>query len=333
MIKCNVCEKEFKNINWLGKHLSKHQMIMEQYVLKFKYNNIHPLCKCGCGKITNFKKSGLCDFLPALVGHKTKEEREEIQKKIEATNLNNFGVKYGWQRRDVVDKISIKKYGIPCQNKTKDKKLYNKQHYENNKEELKLNQRNYYESHKEQVSLSNKKYREIHKKDLQFKKKQYYENNRKNLLKRQKVYYENNKQDVIDYGKKYRKEKFKNDIQFRIAENLRHRLYGAVIGNYKSGSAVADLMMSIADFKIYLEERFYPNPDTGEMMSWENYGFYGWHIDHIIPLSAFDLTKREELLKAVHYSNLRPMWAKRNMSEGSRGMSRNKKKKENGVSI
>lgn len=59
---------------------------------------------------------------------------------------------------------------------------------------------------------------------------------------------------------------------------------------------------------------FYVNPDTGEYMSWENYGFYGWHIDHIKQLASFDLTCRKHFLEACHYTNLRPLWAKDNLT-------------------
>jgi len=53
-------------------------------------------------------------------------------------------------------------------------------------------------------------------------------------------------------------------------------------------------------------------------MSWDNHGFKGWHIDHIIPCSAFDLTKVEEQKKCFHYTNLQPLWAKDNLSKGDK---------------
>lgn len=48
-------------------------------------------------------------------------------------------------------------------------------------------------------------------------------------------------------------------------------------------------------------------------MTWINYGVHGWHIDHIKPLSAFDLTNEQEIKTAFHYSNLQPLWAAENI--------------------
>ena len=41
------------------------------------------------------------------------------------------------------------------------------------------------------------------------------------------------------------------------------------------------------------------------------------HIDHMMPLASFDLTKPEEQRKACHYTNLQPMLPSENMSKGS----------------
>ena len=53
-------------------------------------------------------------------------------------------------------------------------------------------------------------------------------------------------------------------------------------------------------------------------MSWDNYGLYGWHIDHIKPCSCFDLTKPEQQKLCFHYSNLQPLWAKDNISKSNK---------------
>lgn len=46
-----------------------------------------------------------------------------------------------------------------------------------------------------------------------------------------------------------------------------------------------------------------------EDMTWDIFYTGAIHIDHIKPLSLFDLTKEEEVLKAFALSNLQPLWA------------------------
>lgn len=100
------------------------------------------------------------------------------------------------------------------------------------------------------------------------------------------------------------------DINFKIKRRLRHRIYCALRFNTKVGSAVKDLGCSIEEFKQYLESKFV------ESMTWENYG--KWHIDHVVPLDSFNLSNREELLLACHYTNLQPLWAKDNLVKSNK---------------
>jgi hypothetical protein len=55
-----------------------------------------------------------------------------------------------------------------------------------------------------------------------------------------------------------------------------------------------------------------------EGMNWDNYGMHGWHMDHIKPCAAFDLTDLEEQKKCFHWTNLQPLWAKDNLSKGAK---------------
>ena len=48
-------------------------------------------------------------------------------------------------------------------------------------------------------------------------------------------------------------------------------------------------------------------------MTWENI-----HIDHIKPVTAFDLDDHEEFLKCCHYSNFQPLLAVDNASKKNR---------------
>lgn len=50
-------------------------------------------------------------------------------------------------------------------------------------------------------------------------------------------------------------------------------------------------------------------------MTWENYGFYTWHIDHIRPCASFDLSDPEQQKICFNYKNMQPLWAHENLSK------------------
>jgi hypothetical protein len=105
---------------------------------------------------------------------------------------------------------------------------------------------------------------------------------------------------------------YKNDICKKLSRLLRTRLNHALCGRAKNGSAVRDLGCSLEFLFEYLETKF----QLG--MTWKNRGKNGWEVDHIRPLSSFDLENREELLKACHYTNLQPLWAIDNVLKGAK---------------
>jgi hypothetical protein len=119
---------------------------------------------------------------------------------------------------------------------------------------------------------------------------------------------------ATEYAKKRNKERRKTDIQFRLKCNLRNRLYFYIKGKVKVGSAIKDLGCTVEELKIHLEKQF------KEGMSWENYGNKNahWSVDHILPMSRFDLTNREQLVKACNYMNLQPMWHIENIKKGNK---------------
>lgn len=135
-------------------------------------------------------------------------------------------------------------------------------------------------------------------------------NNREKMRANQSRYHQLHKIEIATYKNEYRKRKMKDDIQFRLKINLRHRLLVALNKKQRGGSVIRDLGCSILELKNYLESKF------TEGMSWERRGEI--HIDHIIPLSSFDLTNREHFLKANHYTNLQPLWAVDNIRKGNK---------------
>jgi len=95
----------------------------------------------------------------------------------------------------------------------------------------------------------------------------------------------------------------------KLAATIRSRIKDVLKNGYYTPRTEKLLGCSYKELKDYLESQF------KEGMTWDNYGFYGWHVDHIKPLSSFDLTKPEEQNKAFHYTNLQPLWAKENLEK------------------
>ena len=55
-------------------------------------------------------------------------------------------------------------------------------------------------------------------------------------------------------------------------------------------------------------------------MSWDNYGKYGWHVDHRIPVSSFNIISYDcdDFRKCWALENLQPLWAIDNIRKGNK---------------
>lgn len=109
----------------------------------------------------------------------------------------------------------------------------------------------------------------------------------------------------------YENNRLKTNPNAKLANRFRN-LLNKLVKNHKGNSAESLLKCTFDELRSHLESQFQTD------MTWDNWGVSGWHIDHIRPLSSFDLTNEEELKIACHYTNLQPLWAKENMSKGDK---------------
>jgi len=123
-------------------------------------------------------------------------------------------------------------------------------------------------------------------------------------------YEKDNYRKVRDRKNTYRRERYANDINFRLSLKLRARIARSIKNH--SESLTKNFGCSIDELKAYLQSKFLPD------MSWENYGKYGWHIDHIKSLENFDLSKEDEIKNACKYTNLLPRWASDNHKKSNK---------------
>ena len=223
-----------------------------------------------------------------------------------------------------------------------------KKYRKKNPEKIKAAEKKWREKHPEYSAVESKKWREKnperrkkYRKEQYVKEKQnpeymekqrinakiYHEKNKNNpeYIKKRKDYYNSIKDTtkLKEYKKKYRKEhleqrrmymneRYANDIQYKLSRIVRGRLWKVVSREQKVGSAIHDLGCTLEELKIYIENQF------KEGMTWDNWKPDGWHLDHIKPLSKFDLTDPIQFKEAVHFTNLQPLWWNENLSKGNK---------------
>lgn len=86
----------------------------------------------------------------------------------------------------------------------------------------------------------------------------------------------------------------------------------AICRGGKSPKAEAMLGYPLSELVAHLERQFTKG------MTWDAFRNGGIHIDHIIPLSSFDLTDEAEWKAAWALTNLRPLWATENIRKSNR---------------
>ena len=200
---------------------------------------------------------------------------------------------------------------IKCLNKFNFIKSRNKYHYYC-KKCLSEWKKEYKFKNSEKIKNKNKEYKEKNANIIKVKNKQYRIKNKNRDKKYRKTYYLKNKEEIKLKCNERRQKRFKEDPLFKIKERLRTRIYKALNGISKSVRTMELLGCSVEEYKKHLELNF------KDGMTWENYGYNGWHIDHIRPCSSFDLSDFGQQKECFNYKNTQPLWAEENMKKGAR---------------
>ena len=169
----------------------------------------------------------------------------------------------------------------------------------------------YYRNNKLKFSIRAKTYRYPRKEETKIKRAEYFKTHKKEKAEYDLEYRKKNKTKFSEAKKRYA-ERNKNNPQFKLKRNLRRRIHHILKGCSKSQHSIDLLGCEINFYIKYLESKFQ------EGMNWDNYGMYGWHVDHIIPCSSFDLTDIEQQKRCFNYSNTQPLWWIDNLKKSSR---------------
>ncbi|CAB5226259.1 hypothetical protein UFOVP760_38 [uncultured Caudovirales phage] len=193
-----------------------------------------------------------------------------------------------------------------------------------NREHIKEYHKSYREQNSERIREYCKKHKEKNKERYKEQRRQHYLKNREQIREQDKAYYQQNKERIKESAREYQKKnresinkktvlKLKTNKQYKLRCVLSTRIATAIKSGKgtKTVSTIELLGCTIDHARRHIESLWQPE------MTWENYSLKGWHIDHIKPCAAFDLTDPEQQKQCFHYTNLQPLWSKVNRSKSS----------------
>ena len=172
-----------------------------------------------------------------------------------------------------------------------ERKQYNKEYYRKDKDRLLQYCKDYVKKNMEKTKKYQKQWRLKNKDTI-----------RKYMIKNR---------EKINGCVRISRQKQRDTIpEYRLRQNLKSRIWIALksANNSKHENTMKYVGCSLDELKKYLEKQFIKN------MSWNNYGSV-WHLDHCVPCNNFDLSKDIEVKKCFNYNNMKPMFAKENLSK------------------
>jgi len=218
------------------------------------------------------------------------KHREEILKKRKEFYWNNH--------EEMIKRQSINRINFRKRNPN-----YYNEWYQKNIEKRRLQSKGYYLKNRERRIESYKKYKNSEKGKKKW--KEYYKKNRERILEKNKNYFKNEKN--LQRKNQRKKERKKNDINFKIKELLSNSFNRAIMRRIKNKELInfKRLNYSLISLKLIKElpKDFYERE---------------YHIDHIKPLCSFDLTKDEEIKKAFTPENHQWLLKSENLSKASK---------------
>jgi hypothetical protein len=165
---------------------------------------------------------------------------------------------------------------------------------------------------KEEQKIYIRKYYAKHCQRLKEYSRSYAKENSEKVRECRRRYNAANAEKVRQYSREWTRRREASDHLYRLIRVVGCRINSAVRSSKsrKSGRTIVLLGCSPAELALHLEKKFKRG------MGWHNRP--EWHIDHVVPLAAFNLADAAEQRAAFHYSNLQPLWRHENLRKGAR---------------
>jgi len=317
--KCNMCKKKWKP---------------DDTDIK-KNGDVNKCCK-NCREQAKENRNNNKEKLAEKAKERYENNKEKILAKKKEYNKNN--------------KEKQAEYMKEYYENNKEKIIENKkEYYENNKEKRKEYMKEYSNNNKEKLAVCNKEYYENNKDKIL----ENYKNNKDKITEYNKEYRKNNKDKITEYNKEYRKnnkekraEYYKNNKE-KLAENMKEYTKKSKCEHNKNRgfckicnlslflvnknranvnrclkssslnktkSSIKYLGCSNNYFKDYFKKKMDLWNENNEIkMKWDNI-----HIDHIKPVSVFNLGDEDELNKCCNYTNFQPLLIEDNLRKNNK---------------
>jgi len=292
-------------------------------------NTPNPKCpRCRCywkPDETDIKTSGLvCETCKKCRERSKKYYEENPDKRKEQSK------KYREENKDKL-KEKHKKYYEEDPDKRKE---VNKKYYENNADKIKEQSKQYREENADKIKKyyhqNTDKYKERMKKYYEEnadKIKEYRKENADKIKEQSKQYREENADKIKEYHKQYREEnKCEHDkhygrckicnLQLYLINLQRFQLWRCLQNSSlnKTKSSIEYLGCDAEYFMEYMKKKMDLWNETNEVKM----DFTNIHIDHIKPVSAFNLDDEDEFLDCCNYTNMQPLLANDNLSKNNK---------------
>ena len=174
---------------------------------------------------------------------------------------------------------------------------------QNNKENVVASQAEYRQHNKEKIAARNAEYREKNKEKIVVSRAEYRQNNKEKIAARKAEYAQQNRKKINEYNRN----RHKNNANAKLARNFRSRINKALKGKTKSFHTKEILGIDIENYKKWL--LFQMTPEMN---------FNNIHIDHVKPISSFDISNDNELLEAFNWRNTQPLLKQDNLRKSAK---------------
>jgi len=176
-----------------------------------------------------------------------------------------------------------------------EKHAYNAEYWKKTKDSQSERRKEWGEQNKEYIAAKNKEWREVNGKEY----------DKKEWQKRKLDPHHRDYQR--DYARTWCKKQRAENPEYKLKHNVSRRIRELLhdVGQDKKSKTCNYIGCTIEYFKSHIEKQF------DDKMTWENQG--EWHLDHILPCNAFDLTNSFEIQACFNYRNYQPLWGPDNI--------------------